>query len=46
MCAWKTNNIESEIQAYDLMGKYYYYLGDINRAMIFHAKSLDGDFEH
>jgi hypothetical protein len=27
------------------MGKYYYYMGDLDRAAIFHAKSLDGDFE-
>lgn len=42
MCAWKLNNTSAEIEAYEKLGKLYYYKGELSQARIFHSKAFNG----
>ena len=43
--AWKLRENYSELKAYDLLGKYYFYQGDMKTANIFHQKMAQGHHE-
>lgn len=43
MCSWKQNCKNDELKAYDLLGRYYYYEGNIQSAIIYHQKMADGE---
>ncbi|CAD8090536.1 unnamed protein product [Paramecium primaurelia] len=42
MSAWKLNEKNHELYAYDLLGKYYFYVGQIEKAKQFHDKMIGG----
>ncbi|CAD8104387.1 unnamed protein product [Paramecium sonneborni] len=42
MSAWKLNEKNHELYAYDLLGKYYFYVGQIEKAKQFHEKMIGG----
>jgi hypothetical protein len=42
LSAWKLENRHCEYKAYDLLGKYYYYMGDTVQAQRFHEKMALG----
>ncbi|CAK89932.1 unnamed protein product (macronuclear) [Paramecium tetraurelia] len=42
MSAWKLNEKNHELYAYDLLGKYYFYVGQIEKAKLFHEKMIGG----
>lgn len=46
MSAWKLDDGSCELQAYDLLGKYYFYVGDAQKALLFHQKMAKGHHEH
>lgn len=43
--SWKINEVYSELKAYDLLGQYYFYKGDLETAHLFHAKMAKGHHE-
>jgi len=45
MSSWKLDDKMSELTAYDLLGKYFFYIGDIQRALKFHNKMTLGQNE-
>jgi hypothetical protein len=45
MCAWKLNNTSAEIEAYEKLGKLYYYKGELQQARVFHYKAFNGLIE-
>ena len=40
--SWLIENENKEIKAYDLLGRGYYYSGDIQKAFDFHNKMISG----
>ena len=40
--SWLIENENKEIKAYDLLGRGYYYQGDIQKAFHFHNKMISG----
>lgn len=40
--AWYLNDSDMELKAYDLIGKYYFYEGDLEKAQQFHNKLNSG----
>lgn len=45
MLAWKLNEKNDELLAYELLGKHYYYIGQIEKARMYHEKMLNGHGE-
>lgn len=45
MISWKLNEVNNELHAYELLGKYYYYMGHIDKAREFHEKMMSGNAE-
>ena len=39
-CAWKINDSQSELKAYDLIGIQYFYLGQVSKAKFYHDKMI------
>lgn len=44
-CAWKANDTVAEIRAYELIGKAYYYLGEISKSKTYNERSTRGILE-
>jgi hypothetical protein len=45
LSAWKLDDRMGELTAYDLLGKYFFYLGDLKSAQKFHNKMILGNHE-
>ncbi|KAM3147216.1 hypothetical protein pb186bvf_000932 [Paramecium bursaria] len=45
MAAWNLNMINDELEAYDLLGKHYYYTGQLVKARQFHDRMTNGTIE-
>lgn len=45
MLAWKLNEKNDELLAYELLGKHHYYIGQIEKARMYHEKMLNGHGE-
>lgn len=44
--AWLAQNKDFEILAYDMIAVVLYYMRDLERAIFFHEKFVNGDYEH
>ena len=44
--SWKLNSSEHELKAYEMMGKYYFYVGDSIKAQFYHQRIVDGSLEN
>jgi hypothetical protein len=42
---WKLKEPNYELDAYDLLGKFYFYTGNMNRALEFHTRMAAGKLE-
>jgi len=40
--AWAVNKISSEIKAYDMIAKMFFYLGNVPKAANYHKRALEG----
>ena len=45
MAAWNLNMINDELEAYDLLGKHYFYTGQLVKARLFHDRMTNGTIE-
>ncbi|CAD8120735.1 unnamed protein product [Paramecium sonneborni] len=45
MSAWKLKQKNDELLAYELLGKYYFYVGQIEKAKLFHDRMINGNCE-
>lgn len=45
MAAWKLREKNDELLAYELLGKYYFYVGQIEKAKEFHERMIRGNCE-
>ncbi|CAK69609.1 unnamed protein product (macronuclear) [Paramecium tetraurelia] len=45
MAAWKLKQKNDELLAYELLGKYYFYVGQIEKAKLFHERMINGNCE-
>jgi len=43
--AWYVGNVNYELYAYELLGKIFFYLEDIEKAKFFHNKMISGKLE-
>lgn len=43
---WKMSCTEHELKAYEMMGKYYFYVGDGLKAQFYHQRIVDGILEN
>lgn len=43
--AWKLDSLEHELKSYELMGKYYFYVGDAQKAQVYHQRMAKGIVE-
>jgi len=43
--SWKLNDQSRELLAYELLGKFYFYCGDMEKAKQFHLRMMTGTFE-
>ena len=43
--AWKLESKEHELRSYELMGKYYFYIGDTQKAQLYHQRMAYGIVE-
>lgn len=43
MVSWKLNHKDQELKGYDVLGKYFYYEGNIDRAKLMHQRMVDGE---
>ena len=43
--AWKLNLPSQELKAYELLGKFYFYAGNIEKAMMFHNRMTNEENE-
>jgi hypothetical protein len=43
--SWKLGSCEHELKAYEMMGKYYFYVGDSIKAAFYHERIVDGVLE-
>jgi hypothetical protein len=42
LSCWKLKDKNSELHAYELLGKYYFYCGDMENANLLHNKMVKG----
>jgi hypothetical protein len=45
LSSWKLNDNLGELASYEMLGKYYYYNGDIKKSLFFHNKMMMGNVE-
>lgn len=43
ICSWKLGLTNDELKAYEFLGKFYYYEGELERAKIFHQRMMNGN---
>lgn len=42
MCSWKLNKKNHELKAYEYLGKYYFQEGNLDKAITFHERMVNG----